>query len=122
MLHVLTKQTKGAFKFGLFKGDSKRVLPEVRHSTCEYGRLDRSDFAFIDGGHSLETIRSDIDCLLGCRVLLLDDYYEMDENGKCPDLEKHGVNRVLEELGRSYQILPVADRVKGGGFVRMVVL
>jgi len=76
------------------------------------------DFAFIDGGHSLETIRHDVELTRGVQVVVLDDYYTKDGDGKCPDLEKFGANCVF---GSDWKILSEKDPVKDGGFVQMLV-
>ena len=73
------------------------------------------DLAFIDGGHSVETIRSDYEFLKDrARVIVFDDYYEG------IDTDQFGCNKVLEGLGA--EILPIKDTVAGGGTVQMAVL
>ena len=54
----------------IFKGDSKKILPNID--------LTQIDYAFIDGGHSYETVKSDLN---NCKVvienngmILCDDY------------------------------------------------
>jgi hypothetical protein len=92
------------FEYWLTKGDTKEVLPELA-----------LDFAFIDGGHSVETIRSDFERLKNCRVVLFDDYYE----GGI-DTQRFGCNEVVREL--PHLVLPAGDPVKGGGVTRFVVV
>lgn len=57
----------------LYKGDTTRVLPRV------LAELPQMDFVFIDGGHSIETIRSDwenVEALMHERtVVIFDDYW-----------------------------------------------
>lgn len=97
------------FTFELIEGNTRETLaPQA------------VDFAFIDGGHSVETIRSDLDRLRDSRVILLDDWYALDERGAGPDLEVYGCNRVLE--GVPHEVLPVRDPIHGGGLVQMALI
>jgi hypothetical protein len=92
------------FTFALTKGDSRDVLAELD-----------ADFAFIDGGHSVATIRSDFERLHRCRVIVLDDWYE----GPI-DVDRFGCNRVVESV--PHWVLPGGDPVAGGGRTRLVVV
>jgi len=70
------------FTFELIMGDTRETL------------TDRSDdFVFLDGGHSVETIRSDYSHLVGCKVVVLDDYYM-----NYPDTDVFGCNQVVDNL------------------------
>lgn len=95
----------------LVKGDTKDTLSDGM----------TRDFAFIDGGHSIETIASDYARLKNCPVIVLDDYYTSDGVG-CPDTSKFGCNTLLKELGRPFNILPIKDPVKGGGFTQLALI
>jgi len=68
------------YKFRLFHGDSRQVLPEI----ILHGLLPPQDFIFIDGGHSVGTVKSDWSCVRSLMhkstVVLFDDYYHHDEN------------------------------------------
>jgi len=83
----------------------------------------KADLIYIDGGHSVETIRNDFNNALKASkpgtVIVFDDYYEEmpDE-----DLCKWGANQVLAESGRPYEVLPIADPVNGGGVTKMAVV
>ncbi len=72
--------------FQLIAGDTRRTLPKF----CERGI--KVDFSWIDGGHSVETIASDWDCirkmLAPGAVVVFDDYYEPERNG-------FGCNRIV---------------------------
>lgn len=92
----------------LFKGNTRETL----------ATFDRPvDFVWIDGGHSLETIRSDWENVK--RVItpdawvFFDDYYI-----KGVDVERYGCNKVVEEL--KHEVLPNSDSIKNGGRVAMV--
>lgn len=103
------------FGFRLVKGDSRTTLTDMA-----------ADFAFIDGGHSVETIASDYQRLKRSDVVVLDDFYLPDAEGRIPDITRFGCNRLLDRLRtetrRRIQILPAADRVRGGGLVSMVAI
>lgn len=108
-LAAFAKENPG-FTFELVKGNTRETLKGAA----------KADLAFLDGGHSVETIKSDLENLSGSKVIVLDDWYDKDEQGKCPDLEKYGCNKVLE--GREFVVLGHADRVKDGGLVRFAVI
>jgi predicted O-methyltransferase YrrM len=78
------------------------------------------DFAFIDGGHSLETIAHDYECLKGSSVVVFDDYYTPDSEGKMPDISIVGCNKLLE--GIPHAVIPSTDQVKTGGIVSLAVV
>jgi hypothetical protein len=109
------------FSFMLYKGFTKATLPLFLE---EVGS--RSiDFIWIDGGHSVDTIQSDWEIcskiIRSSGVILLDDFYT-----GMPDvtLEKIGCNRLVERLRKDsawrVELLPIKDRVKGGGYVQVV--
>ena len=98
--------------FYLFKGDTRTTLPAF------VDRLNgKVDLVWIDGGHSLDTIRSDWEYVQRIvhpdSVILFDDYYtEMPaRNGEV------GCNKVVEPL--RHELLPQKDPVLGGGFVQI---
>lgn len=100
----------------LFVGNTRHSLPQfIKENPKPF------DLIFIDGGHSIETIESDLDhCLKIIEpggVIVMDDWYS-DEI----DTEKFGCNKVLEKRMIPFAILPIADPVAGGGSVKMVVL
>ena len=99
----------------LFKGDSKQTLLKYLGL---YGKH-FIDFAFIDGGHSLETIKSDWfhvrQIVKKEGVIVFDDYYT-----DVPDMDLFGANQVLQ--GLDYTLLPQKDPVNGGGFVQMALV
>ena len=72
----------GTDKWILVKGDTKIVLPAMD--------LPLIDFAFIDGGHSLETIESDWGCLSKRlhknSVVVFDDYWHGRYDAGCASL------------------------------------
>ena len=96
----------------LIKGNTRKTLTRVS-----------ADFCFIDGGHSVETISSDHARCSGSSVIVHDDYYVPDADGAMPDIGLYGCNRLMGDLAhKGGFILPMADPVKGGGMVQMVML
>jgi predicted O-methyltransferase YrrM len=108
---VLSALSSCGIKGKLFKGNTRETLPEFREKYPDV----KFDFAFIDGGHSLETIRSDWshvrEMMNDGGVVVFDDFY-------VPENPGFGCNEVIEELDA--EILPDTDNVVGGGQVRMV--
>ncbi len=92
------------FSFELTKGDTREVLQQTS-----------VDLAFIDGGHSVETIRSDFERLRASRIIVLDDWY-----GGDIDTRAFGCNRVIE--AEPHIVLPHADPVAGGGLTHLAVV
>jgi cephalosporin hydroxylase len=124
-------QKLGAFreKYGerfnahLFRGNTRETLPAALAQMKEQGVT--VDFAFVDGGHSIETMRSDLEALKDAKVCVVDDYYVKDEQGRIPDISKYGANAILhetpEKLFHAWKWLQIEDPVKDGGKVRMCV-
>jgi predicted O-methyltransferase YrrM len=92
----------------LYKGNTRETLKNFNESV---------DFVWLDGGHSVETIRSDWEnikrCLTPDAWVFFDDYY----TGPI-DTTRYGCNEIVKDL--KHEILPDADRVSGGGWVQMV--
>ena len=92
----------------LYKGNTRETL-----ATFD----EKVDFVWIDGGHSVETIRSDWEnvkrCLMPHAWVFFDDYYT---DGV--DIKRMGCNLVVEKL--RHEVLPIKDPVKGGGNTQMV--
>jgi predicted O-methyltransferase YrrM len=96
------------FKFHLYKGNTRDTLKNFNEQV---------DFVWLDGGHSVETIRSDWEnvkrCLAPDAYVFFDDYY----TGNI-DTSKFGCNEIVKDL--KHEVLPDMDWVKGGGSVQMV--
>lgn len=97
------------FEFHLTKGDTKETLKEIE-----------ADFAFLDGGHSLPTISHDWEMCKRIPVVVFDDYYIEDKDGKLPDSVYCGVKTVVDSITRKKKIYPGSDPVSGGGIVQIV--
>jgi predicted O-methyltransferase YrrM len=78
------------------------------------------DFAFIDGGHSLETIQHDYEMLKKSSIVVFDDYYTPDAQGRMPDISKIGCNMIVEKL--PHTVIRTEDPVISGGFVNLAVV
>jgi predicted O-methyltransferase YrrM len=107
-------KTGKEFTFELYKGDSKKTLP-----ACE--RLKDVDFAYIDGGHSYETVKADWENIKDyIPVVVFDDFFSKDKQGNLPKEEHLGVNKLMEEIeAYGKVVLPSADGVLGGGVTHL---
>lgn len=114
---VTQKLRDAKMQFALIKGDTRK--------TCEHYiktyQKNSADFIYIDGGHSVETIKSDLDFAriaikAGCPIVLDDYYTEMSE----AELAKYGCQAVLKDIEHS--VLPIKDSVHGGGKVQMAIV
>lgn len=99
------------FSFKLVKGDTREKLKASKAPL----RGTDIDLAFIDGGHSVETVAHDFaEISKKAKVIVCDDWYD-----EGVDTERFGCNKVIE--GKEFVVLPEVDPVKGGGKVRMAV-
>lgn len=96
-LQAFSSKWAGRFTFDLVKGLTRDTMP-----TYNYGEV---DLAFIDGGHSIETITNDYNALKNVtKLIIFDDYYV--EGGEY-DITKFGCNALVGNL--PHTILPIAD-------------
>jgi predicted O-methyltransferase YrrM len=95
------------FDAQLFKGNTRETLAAFNEPV---------DFVWVDGGHSVETIRSDWEnvkrCLAPDAWVFFDDYYVG------IDSTHVGCNQIV--AGLKHEVLPMKDPVSGGGWVQMV--
>lgn len=116
---VGSRLKKAGIKATLLAGNTRDTVPRFIHM-AEVNDW-QADLIYIDGGHSVDTIDSDLTsalCLIRKGgVIVLDDYY-----GDGIDVEKYGCNKPLEKSGLEYTVLPIADPVVGGGFTQMAVI
>jgi len=94
------------FTFDLVEGDTRSTLGDSV-----------ADFAYIDGGHSVETIGSDYAHLKRCGAIVFDDYYDFDASGRRPDIDAVGCNRLLADI--PHIVLPAFDELSTGGRILM---
>jgi predicted O-methyltransferase YrrM len=104
--------TNPGFRFRLVKGNTRETLVDTD-----------VDFAYIDGGHSVETIRSDYEHVKASRVVVFDDYYLPGPKGNCVDLNKFGANRIVDAI-EGAEVLPSEDKMTmaEGGVVALAVV
>lgn len=102
------------FSFELHKGDTRQTLKTFKMERPE------ETFVFLDGGHSIDTIRSDYEALKDAKYIAFDDFYEPDDKGRCPDLTKFGCNSLVEGL-TDLMILPEKNTIRDGGFVSIAL-
>lgn len=112
-VHALIMQHCPDAEICLYKGNTRQTLKSLS-----------VDFAFIDGGHSVETIAHDYNALNGSKIIVMDDYYTPDENGVCPDIAKVGCNFMTNQhvWNCKTAILPVKDHLKDGGMNQMILV
>ena len=100
------------FTYSLIKGDTNQVMDD--HSV---------DFAFLDGGHSIETVQNDYAKSITSKVIVFDDYFSEDHTGGIPEVSHLGTNVVVDNiLDKAIWILPSNDPVKDGGITHLAVI
>jgi predicted O-methyltransferase YrrM len=99
----------------LYKGYSRYTLPIF----LDQHGPGRVDFAYIDGGHSIETIQTDYDYVRKIvkpgGLIVFDDYYV---EAPPERLENIGANKILEGIG-DFTLLPDIDPVVEGFGVQL---
>tara|TARA_R100000306_G_scaffold62194_2_gene67535 strand:- start:18 stop:2228 length:2211 start_codon:yes stop_codon:yes gene_type:complete len=111
LFDTLADQFEGRFTYRLVKGNTRKTL-----------KYHKVDFAFIDGGHSIETTRNDYEHLEGSKVIVFDDYFKKDKAGYEPKEEHQGTNKVFDTLKGDKWVLPSQDMVLGGGITHLAIL
>jgi hypothetical protein len=96
-------------EINLVRGNTKDTLPYTV-----------ADLAFIDGGHSIDTIQRDYEKLKDCKVIIFDDYYRKGDTGKSPDTEKFGANKLLEKI--KHYCVETNDGVTGEGKINLGII
>jgi hypothetical protein len=96
------------FAFGLVKGNTRETLDGLNLE---------ADFVYIDGGHSVETIRSDYEAVKASPCVVFDDYY-LDVPEATLDL--WGANRVLQDV--PHEVIDTRDPLKMGDVEGVVAL
>lgn len=119
---IETQLIKSGAVIHLYKGNSKETLPKY---LPEIGRV---DIAFIDGGHSIETIESDWNNVKEIMdektIVLFDDYFLCNND----ELENVCCNQLIDSLDRSkysVQFLEPSDTIKkewGDLTIKMVMV
>jgi hypothetical protein len=103
---TISRKLKGLCSIKLFEGYSDKTLPMLLKENKTI------DFAFIDGGHSIKTIRNDWDNIKKIinknSVVIFDDYYSDKKLS-----EKFGCNKIINNLEPNYKfnVLPLKDTI-----------
>lgn len=101
------KERLAGFDAKLYRGNTRETLKDFNEPI---------DFAWIDGGHSVETIRQDWEnvkrVLVPGAAVFFDDYYTG------IDTEQFGCNKIVEDL--PHEVLPQRDPVVPRGWVQIV--
>jgi len=105
MKNVKKRLEKTGANIYLFKGDTKETLPKVIND------LPKMDLVFIDGGHSIPTIKNDWEqaekIMDDKTVVIFDDYYHNRNDVGC--------KKIIEEIDTNLyevSILPIKDSFK----------
>ena len=92
--------------FDLIQGDTRITLSQ--------SNID-ADFAFVDGGHSVDTIKSDWTALVGMMepgsTVVFDDYY-------IPEVSGFGCNSIVRRIA-GWELMKATDQF-GGPMIKMV--
>jgi hypothetical protein len=100
------------FTFELIKGNTNDVMEE--HSV---------DFAFLDGGHSVGTVQNDYAKSITSKVIVFDDYFTTDFEGRLPGVSYLGTNVVVDGiLDKAKWVFPSNDPVREGGITHLAVI
>ncbi len=91
--------------FELVKGNTRKTL---------HGTEIVADLVFIDGGHSVETIRGDYEAVKWSSCIVFDDYYTAGV-----DTTKHGCNEVLKS--EPHELMPRED-TQNGTSIKLAVI
>ena len=101
-------------KVHLYQGNTLKVMPEVTPS------MPKMDFVFIDGGHSLDTIRNDWNntktVMDENTVVIFDDYWVNRQDGGCkPIVDK------IDRDKYNVELLKTIDRFNNPDFGKLVI-
>ena len=109
---ALTMEFPHRFTYKLIKGDTNTTMKEHKE-----------DFVFLDGGHSPETARNDYEKSKESKVIVFDDYFSEDRDGKISHVKHQGTNIVVDSLrDKAKGIFPSMDGVAGGGITHLAVI
>ena len=90
------------FAFSLVKGNTLKTLPASADVVAD------CTFAYIDGGHSYPTTKSDYECLKHVPFVVFDDVIVNEEEGS-----PEGPRRVMQEVGGQKRIITSGDGYAG---------
>jgi len=109
------KENGKGFTFTLYKGNTKRTMGSHQFNDV--------DLAYIDGGHSYDTVSSDYKYLRQVPVVVFDDYYSFHDKEKEVPEEHSGIIKTFKEATeRNKYVLPSGDMTAFGSHVHLAVL
>lgn len=109
------KENGKGFTFTLYKGDTKKTMDSHHFNDV--------DLAYIDGGHSYDTVSSDYKYLRQVPVVVFDDYYSFQEKDKEVPEEHSGIINTFKKITkRNKYILPSSDITAFGSHVHLAVI
>ena len=91
---------------------------QVEHPTLGSLLLSESDFAYVDGDHSVPALQRDLGLLQNVKLVMTPTYFLPGEQGSGQDTTQVGCNNLLGNV--QHTILPVAASCLGGGMARTV--
>ena len=104
------KELHPRFDYSLHKGDTRKIM-----------KYHKVDFAYLDGGHSIDTAANDFKNVKGSKVVVMDDYFVKDEAGQIPPDKWQGTNKVYDVYeGRKF-LINSPDPVNVGGKISLAV-
>ena len=113
----IKKLLAGHEKIFLYKGFTNKTLKKF------IGEKKKIDFIFIDGGHSVETIKDDyintVKSASKKSIIVFDDYY----NPELIDISRFGSNKIYNQLKKqSYRpkFLPFKDKYRENGKINEI--
>ena len=114
------KEKNKTFNFVLTKGNTRETLKAENL----FNFLPDIDYAFIGGGDSIATKKSDYDCLKHIPVIVLDNYFSKDKDGNTVKPEYCGTNKVKDNLSKTIKnnIIPSEDKVRDGGNTHLLLI
>ena len=112
---VKMKEQGKTFTYSLFCGDTKE--------TMKGKSFDDVDFAYIDGGHSYDTVSSDYNNLKDVPVVVFDDFYSHEDKEFLKNDNYNGIIRVFDAIeNKRKSVLPSDDPTAFGGKVHLAVV
>ena len=113
------------FTYHLLKGNTNETLKILKNKDyCNTHNI-KPDFAYIDGGHSVDTIRSDYNAVKHLPIVLFDDFYTAVDGQEAPDTTKFGCNEIIEkDINDKYlkAVIPTNDFIVGGGITNLAIV
>ena len=93
---------------------------QVVHKILGRIELGKSDFAYVDGDHTVETLRRDLVKMCPfVKMVMSPTYFVPDDDGKCQDTTFFGANNIVEAI--PHKVLPASQQCEDGGLVKTVI-